>query len=184
MLKLKLCLNSERINEMAKKKVTDQAPATDWENTPSNYSTEDFDILPSGLPPLWKPEAGNVIYFRPMSVELFKVKKNKQKKGKGKKSVNFAIAGILVGGDANCFFNGNSGTAVRYGDRVTVGSSYNLIGENKLITEDGELSPMSKRIMEEEKAFMIRFDGKIKQPNNPKMTVNQFTVGVPKGYRG
>jgi hypothetical protein len=50
-------------------------------------------------------------------------------------------------------------------------------------TEEGELSPMANRINEEKKAFFIRFDGKVNQSGNAR-TVNQFTVGIPKGYRG
>jgi len=158
-----------------------EKPMVDSEWETPDVNMEDFDILPSGLPPLWKPQSGNVIYFRPDHVEPFKSKKGKKGK-KGSTPSNYAIAGVLVAGETLNFFNGDQPATVRTGDRVTVGSSYNLIGPDKLITDDGELSPMAQKVLDANKHFLIRFDGKVKTGNAAR-SVNRFTVGVPKGLR-
>jgi hypothetical protein len=106
---------------MATKK--QQQAATDWEHATPSFTNDDFDILPSGLPPLWKPVAGDVIHFRPDHVEPFKQKKQKKAKKGAITKQNYAIAGTLVGGSTNHFFNGKNATEVKIGDRVTVGSN-------------------------------------------------------------
>lgn len=164
---------------MAKKKVEVLKPVdSEWE-LPEGFNEQEFDILPSGLPPLWKPQAGNLIYFRPDHVEPFKTKKGK--KGKTIKE-NYAIAGILVAGETLNFFNSDQPASVKVGDRVTIGASYNLIGSDKLITEKGELSTMAESVLSRKACFLIRFDGKVKTGTSGR-TVNRYTVGVPKGIR-
>jgi hypothetical protein len=145
---------------------------TDWES--ATESSSEWESLPSGLSPLWKPKEGDTIIFQPDAVHQFKeTKKNKKKKGA---KANFAIEGVLLGGT----FNAVQGT-VKVGDRCTLGSVYNFIGEDRLITEQGELSPMSIKLKKANAGFKIRFDGKISIGGG--RTVNQMDIAVPKGFR-
>lgn len=155
-------------------------------NSPESWETaqnaDDYVNLPSGFAPLWKPEKDDVIFFRPDKVTLFKIKaKAKGKKGDIKKQ-NYAIEGTFLGGETLHFFSGATAVAVKAGDRVSVGSSFNMIGEDKLITEDGELSKMSEQILKSGKAFRLIFKGKVKTGNEAR-SVNLFDIGVPKEFR-
>lgn len=173
---------------MKKPKVTRVAP-TDWENAgPEDVSA--WETLPSGFAPLWKPEKGNAIIVLPIGVHAFKNKPAFVSGKKGKKDkeeiakVNFAIECILRGGDVSNFFNKDEAASVSIGDKVSLGSAHNLIGEDKLIVVDGamaELSPMSKLLMEDKQAFRIVFNGKIKIANG--RSVNNFIIQVPNGYK-
>lgn len=156
-----------------KRNIASNSPE-EWDK--AGPSGDDYESLPSGLSPLWTPKEGETIFFRPDTVHPFKVKKGKKKQGKG----NFAIEGIYTGGEGT-FSRGKGKLAtVTFGDRVTLGSSYNLIGPDRLIN-DGELSPMAVKILEAKKSFKIRFDGKVKTDNG--RSVNQLDVAVPKGFR-
>jgi hypothetical protein len=107
---------------MTKKK----AAVDDWENAKGEFSQDDFESLPSGLAPLWKPEEGDTIFFTPETVHPFKQKKGKTKGKKGTKN-NFAIEGTFVGGETMNFFSGkNKAATIKPGSKVTLGSSYNM----------------------------------------------------------
>lgn len=161
------------------------ANPTDWEGATPD-STE-WESASSGFAPLWKPETGESVIVSVLSVEAFKAKKTKkgEKKTKDSKKPSFAISCILRGGSLHNFYK-NKGNAVdvKPGDNVTLGSSYNLCGEDKLVVvDDGppRLSKMAMLLMKDNQAFRIVFNGKIKLdgPNS----VNDFTVQFPKGYK-
>lgn len=163
---------------MAKK-----AAATNWQSAKgTNFSDDMFRDISTGLHPLWVPEKDNVIFFLPKDVEVFKVKKGSKKKNGAKP--NFAIHGTFLGGETLNFFSGkNKPATVKQGDTVTLGSSHNLVGADKLIQIDeksgtASLSEMSEKVIAAKACFRIRFDGKISIGGG--RTVNQFVVGVPK----
>lgn len=176
-----------RNNLMPKKKgTTSSASPLDWENA----SGGEWEDVSTGFAPLWKPESGDVIFVTPVSVHTFKskkVKKGTKKKDVGK--INYALEAIFKGGSADHFFTGsgtnNKEVAIKPGDIVAIGTSYNLMGEDKLAVEvkEGEarLSAMAVLIGEEQQAFRISFNGKVQIGGG--RSVNNFSVQVPKGFR-
>lgn len=164
-----------------------KAGVTDWENAENNNAGE-WESLASGFAPLWKPEKGNAIMVQPVAVHAFKIKKASKIK-----TPSFAIECILKGGSLTNFYSGkNNAVSISLGDSITIGSSYNLIGVDKLVVtkESGngknktvscELSKMSELLIKDEKSFRIVFNGQV-QTTGPRK-VNDYTVQVPKGYK-
>lgn len=162
-------------------------PATDWEN-PTDADNGQWESLSGAFAPLWKPEKGNSIIVQPVSVHPFKAKKNAKIK-----SPSFAIECVFKGGSSANFYSGkNNAASVNVGDSIIIGSSFNVVGEDKLvvISENGkgknksvtaELSPMSKLVMEGGAAFRLVFNGQVNTSGPRK--VNDITVQVPKGYK-
>lgn len=164
---------------MATKKPAAKSELTDWENETAAQEWESASS--GGFAPLWKPEHGESIVFQPNEVHLFKIKKKK----KGNKTPSYAISGILKSGSLANFYSGKgTATDVKHGDMVTVGSSYNLCAEDKLIVIEksgARLSRMSEMLLKDDKAFRIVFNGKVKTEG--ARSVNDFTVQYPKGYK-
>lgn len=162
-----------------------KASPTDWEDP---VAASEWESASSGFAPLWKPEQGESVTVQVVSVEPFKTKRQKPKKGKKTEmQPSFAISCILRGGSLSNFFKNKTTHAdVKYGDNVTLGSSFNLQGEDRLIVVDDKgtsarLSRMAELLNEENKAFRIVFNGKIQ--TDGARSVNDFTVQFPKGYR-
>jgi hypothetical protein len=162
------------------------ANALDWENA----SGGEWEDVSTGFAPLWKPESNDVVFITPVSVHPFKSKKAKKdakKKEAGK--INYAVEAIYKGGSAEHFYKGSGASSqqvdIKLGDIVAIGTSYNLMGEDKLAVEvrEGEarLSAMSVLIGENQQAFRISFNGKVKIGGG--RSVNNFSVQVPKGFR-
>lgn len=164
---------------MAKQKPSNNP--TDWENESGN-GNEWESASSGGFAPLWKPEHGESIIFQPKEVHLFKTKKGKKNNNK---TPSYAITGVLVGGSIANFYSGKGdATDVKHGDMVTVGSSYNLCAEDKLIVIEksgARLSKMTELLLDDNKAFRIVFNGKVKTDGG--RSVNDFTVQFPKGYK-
>lgn len=160
---------------------------TDWENAQEENRGE-WESLSSGFAPLWKPESGNAIEVLPVGVHAFKVKKNAKIK-----TPSYAIECILKGGSLTNFYNGRgSAVSISIGDNVTIGSSYNLVGEDKLIvieqsgkgkalTQLARLSRMSELLTGDNRSFRIVFNGQVKTEGARR--VNDYTIQVPKGYK-
>lgn len=172
-----------------KKAAKATAGALDWENASGGAGGEWEDVS-TGFAPLWKPEAGDVIFITPVSVHTFKSKK--AKKGEKKKDagkINYAVECIFKGGSSAHFFTGagktNKEVSINPGDIIAIGTSYNLMGEDKLAVEvkvgEARLSRMADLIISEEQAFRVAFMGKV--PIGNGRSVNNFTVQVPKGYK-
>lgn len=152
---------------------------TDWENAEQNGG-ENWESLSTGFSPLWKPEKGNAIVVLPTGVHAFKIKKNAKVK-----TASYAIECILKGGSLGNFYNGRGeAVSVAVGDSVTVGSSYNLVGEDKLVVIEKKivrLSRMTDLLAKDNQAFRIVFNGKVKLEGG--RSVNDYTMQVPKGYK-
>ena len=160
---------------------------TEWDN-PNTVDAQEWESASSGFAPLWRPQMGESIIVQVLGVEPFKLKEKKVKKGEKKevkKQPSFAISCILRGGSlANFFKNKTTHADVTLGDNVTVGSSYNLCGEDRLIVVDGKearLSKMSELLAKDNQAFRIVYNGQV-QTDGPNK-VNDFTVQFPKGYK-
>lgn len=163
------------------------ANPTDWENTNATDVTGEWESASSGFAPLWKPEQGESVIVSVLSVEGFKTKEKKKKKGE--KGIftqpSFAISCILRGGSlANFYKNKTTHADVKHGDNVTLGSSYNLCGEDKLVVVEGKtarLSKMALLLLKDKQTFRVVFNGKV--PTDGARSVNDFTVQFPKGYK-
>jgi hypothetical protein len=153
---------------------------TDWEH--AENENDEWETLPTGFAPLWKPQEGDIILFTPTSVHDFATKKGKAAKS-GKN--NQAVEGIFKGGSSKHFFTGSGKkqreTKVKSGEIIAVGVSYNFIGEDKIVNDKGELSRMSHLLMQNDGAFRITFEGKVSTDSG--RSVNQFLIQVPMGMR-
>src|SRR5258708_29419572 len=121
---------------MAKKSTKAATGPLDWENA----SGGEWESLSTGFAPLWKPEAGDSIVVIPVSIHTFKSKK--AKKGEKKKDagkINYALEAIFKGGSSSHFYTGggknNKEVEINPGDIIAIGTSYNLMGEDKLAVE-------------------------------------------------
>lgn len=160
-------------------------PATNWEDAEPEGQ---WESLSGAFAPLWKPETGNAIIIQPVEVTPFKT----SKKSKIKKA-SFAISCILKGGSTANFYSGRGNAAsVNIGDNIIIGSSFNVLGEDKLVVveENGKgknhtvtarLSKMAELVIEGGDAFRLVFNGQVKTTGPRK--VNDITVQVPKGYK-
>lgn len=167
---------------MAKKA---EKPATNWEDA-TQEDMGQWESLSGAFAPLWKPEAGNSIIVQPVEVTPFKTKKKAKVK-----APSFAVACILKGGSTANFYTGKSNAAsVNFGDTIIVGSSFNVIGEDKLVViEEGSknkpatarLSQMAELLKKEGAAFRLVFNGQV-HTSGPRK-VNDITVQVPNGYK-
>lgn len=175
---------------MAKKKlpVFKKVNPLDWENVEGG--TDQWESLSTGFAPLWKPEKGDAIIVMPTAIHTFKskkVKKGQKKKDAGK--INFALEAIFKGGSNAHFYTGSGSNSkeaeVSPGSIVAIGTSYNLMGEDKLAVEiapgEARLSKLSQLIEEEGQAFKIVFNGKI--PLGGGRSVNDFSCFAPKGFK-
>lgn len=160
---------------------------TDWEHAePENM---EWESASSGFAPLWKPEQGNSVIVSVLGVEPFKTKKKQKGKAKGDNIANpsYAISCILRGGSLANFYKNKTTTAdVKIGDNITLGSSYNLVGEDKLIVIDeksntARLSKMANLLNKDNQCFRVVFNGKIK--TDGARSVNDFIVQFPRGYK-
>jgi hypothetical protein len=169
---------------MATKQKSNNNP-TDWENPNSDDAQQWESASSGGFAPLWKPEQGESVIVQVLGVEPFKVKKQKGKKVKDDMQPSFAIHCTLRGGSlANFFKNKTTHADVKYGEDVTLGSSYNLCGEDKLVVIDrgsARLSKMAELLLKDGQSFRVVFNGKIK--TDGARSVNDFTVQFPKGYK-
>src|SRR5229473_5284799 len=120
---------------MAKKGTKKEVGALDWENA----SGGEWESLSTGFAPLWKPEEGDIIIVTPVAVHPFKSKKGGKKGKKNAGKINYALEAIFQGGSPKHFFTGsgknNRESEINKGDIVAVGTSYNLMGEDKLAVE-------------------------------------------------
>ena len=169
---------------MTKKGTKKEVGALDWENA----SGGEWESLSTGFAPLWKPEEGDTIFITPTAVHPFRSAKGK-KKGKKTNKINYALEAIFKGGNAGHFYTG-SGTkskeaVINVGDIVAVGTSFNLMGEDKLAVEvklgEARLSRMATLIETEGQAFKIVFNGQI--PLGGGRKVNDFSLFTPKGFK-
>lgn len=157
---------------------------TDWEG--AELEVGEWESASSGgFAPLWKPEQGESVIVQVLSVSPFKSKKGK-KTSKKEMQPSYAIECILMQGSslANFYKSKGNHIDVKIGDTVTLGSSYNLIGPDKLvmIEKNGAIiSPMAELLKEDNKSFRVVFNGKIKTEG--ARSVNDFTVQFPKGYK-
>lgn len=176
---------------MAKKKTNaSNKSSLDWENVGGGGAGAEWESLSTGFAPLWKPEKGDAIIVMPTAIHTFKskkVKKGAKKKDVGK--INYALEAIFKGGSNAHFYTG-SGTnskeaEVTPGSIVAIGTSYNLMGEDKLAVEikpgEARLSKLSTLIEKEGQAFKIVFNGKI--PLGEGRSVNDFSCFAPRGFK-
>lgn len=169
-----------------KKKLEEKSP-TNWEDAAPDDNLQ-WESLSGAFAPLWKPEPGNAIIVQPIEVTEFKTKKKSKAKGP-----SFAISCVFKGGSSANFYSGKgSAASINLGDTVIVGSSFNVIGEDKLVVieENGKgknhsvtarLSQMAELLKKEGVGFRLVFNGQVKTSGPRK--VNDITVQVPNGYK-
>lgn len=165
--------------------MTKKLKNTSWEGAGADADNGEWETLPTGFAPLWKPKEGDTIQFTPKSVAAFKGKGAVGKKGKGK--INASCTAVLRGGKS-IFTTGGAKNqkevSVKVGEDISVGLSFNMIGEDAIAVLEGNeyvLSPMSELLKKEGKSFRVRFDGKV--PIGGGRSVNRYTIQVPNGFR-
>lgn len=160
---------------MAKNKGTQVSMQNQWDDL------DDFETVSTGgFPPMWKPSKdGESIYIRPMVTKLMS--------GKKIKNPNSSVECILLGDKSGSFFQGEKKVTVPLNSTISLGLSYNLVGEDRVAVytdeESGEarLSNLSQLLLEDSKGMIITFDGKVKGKGG--RSVKTFTIMAPKGYK-